>query len=84
MPIYELRCTACGAESEVLAKAGEALPPCPACGSAATEKLMSAPSSLTGRQAGGLPGPGDTGCCGGSPGHAGCARPGSCCGRGPA
>jgi putative FmdB family regulatory protein len=82
MPIYELRCNACGAESEVLAKAGETLPPCPACGSAATEKLMSAPSSLTGRTSAGLPGPGGTGCCGSTPGHAGCAGPGSCCGRG--
>jgi len=81
MPIYEMRCTACGAESEALVKAGEALPPCPACGSTATEKLMSAPSALTGRASGGLPGPGDTGCCGHTPGHAGCAGPGSCCGK---
>jgi hypothetical protein len=42
---------------------------------------MSATSSLTGRTAAGLPGPGDTGCCGSHPGHAGCAGPGSCCGK---
>jgi putative FmdB family regulatory protein len=82
MPIYDLRCTACGAESEVIVRPGEALPACPACGSPATEKLMSAPSSLTGRASSGLPGPGDTGCCGSTPGHAGCAGPGSCCGKG--
>jgi hypothetical protein len=28
-----------------------------------------------------LPGPTDHGCCGSRPGHAGCAGPGSCCGK---
>jgi hypothetical protein len=42
---------------------------------------MSATSSLTGKTGQPLPGPGDTGCCGQHPGHAGCAGPGSCCGK---
>lgn len=84
MPIHDMRCRDCGAESEIILRPGDSLPACPACGSAATEKLMSAPSALTGRQSGGLPGPGDTGCCGSRPGHADCAGPGSCCGKGPA
>jgi hypothetical protein len=45
------------------------------------KKLMSAHSSLSGSAAHAMPGPGDTVCCGSSPGHAGCAGPGSCCGK---
>ena len=43
MPIYDFRCAACGAESELLVR-GEAAPACPACGSASLERL---PSFLT-------------------------------------
>jgi hypothetical protein len=42
---------------------------------------MSAHSTLSGPISGSMPVPGDTACCGSSPGHAGCAGPGSCCGK---
>jgi hypothetical protein len=42
---------------------------------------MAATSSLTGKAAQSLPGPGDTTCCGSQPGTGSCAGPGSCCGR---
>jgi hypothetical protein len=46
-------------------------------------KMLSAPSSLSGSARKGIPGPGDTACCGSAPGMAsGCAGPGSCCGKG--
>jgi hypothetical protein len=45
-------------------------------------KLLSAHSSMSGPVKNRMPGPGDTACCGSSPGKAqGCAGPGSCCGR---
>jgi putative FmdB family regulatory protein len=81
MPIYEIICHECGKQGEVLVFAANEKLSCPHCGSGQTSKLMSAPSSLTGREAIGLPGPNDTGCCGSSPAHAGCAGPGSCCGK---
>jgi hypothetical protein len=43
--------------------------------------LMSTPSSLTGKTPQAVPGPGDTACCGRSVSEAGCAGPGSCCGK---
>jgi hypothetical protein len=55
---------------------------CQRCGSGNLKKLMSAHSSLSGTSSSAMPGPGDTACCGSSPGHAGCAGPGSCCGKG--
>ncbi len=81
MPIYEIRCLACGWSGEVLTTAADSALACPSCASPRTEKLLSAPSSLTGRSGAGLPGPGDHGCCGSSPVQAGCAGPGSCCGK---
>jgi hypothetical protein len=42
---------------------------------------LSAHSSFSGASRHALPGPGDTACCGSTPGHAGCAGPGSCCGH---
>lgn len=45
MPLYDFLCTTCGARFEELAFGGET-PPCPTCGSAATERQMSAPSPL--------------------------------------
>ena len=82
MPIFEIRCEACGYAGEVLVTDRSAPMICPSCGSQKTTKLMSATSSLTGRGAQPLPGPGDTACCGSHPGEAsGCAGPGSCCGR---
>lgn len=81
MPIYEIKCRDCGRVGEVLVlQSGPALV-CPDCGGANTEKLMSAPSSLTGRPGLDLPGSGDRACCGSSPAEAGCAGPGSCCGK---
>ena len=84
MPIYEVVCDDCGRRGEVLVSAHDAPLNCPHCGSDRARKLMSATSSRTGRSGQSLPGPGDTTCCGGSPGQGGCAGPGSCCGRGPA
>ena len=81
MPIYDIQCQACGQAGEVLVAKRDDPLTCPACGSARTTKIMSATSSLTGRTAAALPGPKDTGCCGSHPGHAGCAGPGSCCGK---
>jgi len=81
MPIYDIRCLECGHQGEVLVFSEDAELVCPACNSNHTEKLLSAPSSLTGKTGQSLPGPNDHTCCGNSPGQAGCAGPGSCCGR---
>jgi putative FmdB family regulatory protein len=44
MPIYEYKCTACGRDFEELVPVSQrSNPPCPACGSAKTEKKMSIP-----------------------------------------
>jgi putative FmdB family regulatory protein len=82
MPIYDIRCRNCGHTGEVLVTASAAALICPVCGASDTDKIMAATSSLTGRTRAPLPGPGDTGCCGSHPGQAGCAGPGSCCGKG--
>ena len=84
MPIYDVVCLSCEAQSELLVLSGNDEMICPACGSDNVRKLMAATSSMTGRTGPSLPGPGDTACCGSTPGHAGCAGPGSCCGKGPA
>jgi len=81
MPIYEVKCRACGKTGEVLMVSGRDQMVCPSCGSNQTTKLMSATSSLTGRESQNLPGPRDTSCCGNTPMQAGCAGPGSCCGK---
>lgn len=81
MPIYDIKCQACGQTVEVLVTRRDTRITCPDCGSPDTTKIMSATSSLTGRTGTDLPGLGDTGCCGSHPGHAGCAGPGSCCGK---
>lgn len=81
MPIFEIACNACGFAGEVLELKSQAAIKCPTCGSTETRRLMSATSSLTGKTAQYVPGPGDTGCCGQAPGHSGCAGPGSCCGK---
>ncbi len=84
MPLYDFRCKDCGKISEILLTSGGDTTVCRHCGSGNLEKLMSAPSSLSGEARQGLPGPGDTACCGSAPGTGNCAGPGSCCGRGPA
>lgn len=81
MPIYEIRCLECGRSGEVLVMNSRKAMVCPECGSGRTEKLMSAPSSLTGKEGVRYPGAGDTACCGSSPSRAGCSGPGSCCGK---
>jgi putative FmdB family regulatory protein len=81
MPIFDIRCTGCGFTGEVVQTSGQLA--CPSCGSGEVEKLVSATSTLTGRTPGPFPGAGDTGCCGASPAGAGCAGPGSCCGKRP-
>ena len=81
MPLYEIQCHTCGQSGEVLVPTVSAPLACPISGSTETTKMMSPTSSLTGRSATGLPGPADTGCCGNHPGYAGCAGPGTCCGK---
>lgn len=41
MPIYEYRCTACGADFEKLHRTTESAPPCPQCGAAEVSRRMS-------------------------------------------
>jgi len=81
MPIHEIVCQDCGHEGETISLKADATLCCPSCGSQAVEKRLSATSSSTGRPRQGMPGPGDTACCGSAPGHGGCAGPGSCCGK---
>ncbi len=81
MPIFEIVCPDCGYAGEVLSLSAEQALVCPSCGGSRPEKRLSATSSLTGKTAKAYPGPGDTTCCGSNPSHAGCAGPGSCCGK---
>jgi putative FmdB family regulatory protein len=81
MPLYDFLCLDCGKVSEILvASSGDELT-CLSCGSGNVKKMLSAVSSLSGVKKSTLPGAGDTACCGNSPGHAGCAGPGTCCGK---
>lgn len=81
MPIYEFLCLDCGKVSEVLMTGADDGPVCQDCSSTRLKKLISAQSSYSGVSNRGLPGTGDTACCGSSPSLAGCAGPGSCCGK---
>jgi putative FmdB family regulatory protein len=81
MPLFEFLCLDCGQTSEMLITASGDRPQCGHCRSSNLKKLLSAPSSLSGAVQHHVPGPGDTSCCGSAPGHAGCAGPGSCCGK---
>ncbi|MBW2108611.1 MAG: zinc ribbon domain-containing protein [Deltaproteobacteria bacterium] len=81
MPIFDFLCLECGKINEILITADSDNPSCTSCGSSRLKKLLSAHSGLSGPTKNTLPGPGDTTCCGSSPGHAGCAGPGSCCGK---
>lgn len=81
MPIYEIRCPECGFQGEVLVPTAASLLACPSCACAGPEKLISATSSLSGASRSPVPGPRDHGCCGSTPVDAGCAGPGSCCGK---
>jgi putative FmdB family regulatory protein len=82
MPLFDFLCKDCGEITEVLVTSSDDEPTCEACGSRALKKLLSAHSSLSGTASNRLPGAGDTSCCGMSPSEAGCAGPGSCCGKG--
>jgi putative FmdB family regulatory protein len=82
MPIYEIQCESCGYTGEVLTMDSSSAVVCPDCGDSDAKKLMSATSSVTGCSPQVYPGPGDTACCGNAPTNAGCAGPGSCCGKG--
>jgi len=81
MPLFDYLCQECGKVSEILLTASGNEPECPSCGSGRLKKLLSTVSSLSGVRKTALPGAGDTACCGSAPGHAGCAGPGSCCGK---
>jgi len=81
MPIYDYLCQDCEKSSEILIFGTDDLPECSFCGSSNMEKLLSAHSSMSGPSKNSMPGLGDTTCCGSSPDMAGCAGPGSCCGK---
>ena len=81
MPLFDFLCSDCGHVAEVLVFNDTMTVHCQQCGGTNLKKLMSAHSSLSGTPSTAIPGPGDTACCGSSPGHAGCAGPGSCCGK---
>jgi len=83
MPIFDIHCRSCGYQGEVLVlSSGDPLT-CPSCGGTQPEKQMSPTSPLSGSTRRHTPGPRDHGCCGSRPAEAGCAGPGSCCGRTP-
>jgi putative FmdB family regulatory protein len=55
VPIYEYRCTACTEPFEELVRGPDAAVACPACGSAAAERLLSTFAGLGGRGDAALP-----------------------------
>ena len=80
MPIYEFTCANCGELFEEIATSSEDNKPCPKCGNPNAVKVLSAPSSLTGKDGLATPDAHGHGCCGSSPSSKGCV-PGTCCGR---
>ena len=81
MPLFDYLCLDCGKVSEVLETSSQNEPKCGVCGGSNLKKLLSAHSTFSGGHSSGLPGARDTTCCGSTPSHAGCAGPGSCCGK---
>ena len=81
MPLFDYQCLDCGQRSEILVTGSGQQPQCRTCSSTNLEKLLSAHSSMSGLSRSRVPGPGDTACCGSTPGQADCAGPGSCCGK---
>lgn len=81
MPLFEYKCSDCGKTSEILITGSQDIPQCSNCGGKNLTKLISAHASASGSNNMNMPGPGDSTCCGSSPGHSSCAGPGSCCGR---
>ena len=81
MPLYDYLCLDCSHLFEMLVQGPQDELACSQCGSGNLKKLLSAHSSLSGKATNRIPSPGDTACCGSSPDRAGCAGPGSCCGK---
>ncbi|MEZ4567513.1 MAG: zinc ribbon domain-containing protein [Desulfobacterales bacterium] len=81
MPIYEYECRDCGKAFEVIVSGSADSVCCAHCGSRDIKKKFSAHAAISGSHRSHLPGPGDTTCCGSSPGTGSCAGPGSCCGK---
>jgi putative FmdB family regulatory protein len=81
MPLFDYLCLECGRLSEILSSNQTETPRCKTCGGVHLKKMLAAPSSLSGIQTHRLPGRGDSPCCGNTPLQAGCAGPGSCCGK---
>ncbi len=82
MPLFDFICNDCGRTSELLIAGTGDEPRCTACGSMNLGKQISAHSAMSGPVKMRKPGLGDTACCGATPGQAaGCAGPGSCCGK---
>ncbi len=81
MPLFDYLCLECGKTSEILVGATDDKPECASCSSKNLKKLLSAHSSMSGSAKYNMQCPEDTACCESSPGHAGCAGPGSCCGK---
>ncbi len=81
MPLFDYLCLDCGRLVEILSSNQAETPQCKTCGGVNMRKMLSAHSSLSGAQTHRLPGHGDTPCCGSTPSQAGCAGPGSCCGK---
>ena len=81
MPLFDFLCLDCGEVTEALVMSPDDLPICNKCNSKNLKKMLSAHSSYSGTRSAGIPGPGDTSCCGTTPADAGCAGPGSCCGK---
>lgn len=81
MPIFDYLCNDCHTQSEILVTGANDEPVCASCGSKNIKKMMSKPSSFSGPSTSRFPGLGDTSCCGSKPSEAGCAGPGSCCGK---
>jgi putative FmdB family regulatory protein len=81
MPLFDFSCENCGKTSEILVTGDDNQPQCQFCGSRNLKKQLSAHSSMSGIGKPKMPGLGDTTCCGSSPNEAGCAGPGSCCGK---
>lgn len=81
MPIFEYKCLKCNTNMDIIVSSNSSELKCINCGSTELKKLISAHSSLSGSNNNSMPGPNDTACCGSSPQNAGCAGPGSCCGK---
>ena len=79
MPIYEFECLDCGHQTEILMNARETdLAVCGRCGSRDLRRLISAHAAVS--VSGRFPSDSADRCCG-SDNPAGCAGPGSCCGK---